>query len=85
MPYTKRSPRRNSWAGRDNLRSRKAGNITRYPAGGAGIASSLGKMISADSDRNPSFFAFFRSVPSNDEGIQPRVYFFVPFLTIFDQ
>jgi hypothetical protein len=40
-------------------------------------------MIPTVSDRNSSFFAFFRSVSSKDEGIQPRVYFFVPFLAIF--
>jgi hypothetical protein len=64
---------------------RKARNITRYPAGGAGTASSPGKMISADSDRNHSFFAFLRSISSKDKGIQPRVCFFVPFLAIFDR
>jgi hypothetical protein len=57
------------WVGRDKPRKRKVRNITRYPAGGAGTTSSLGKMISADSDRNPSFFAFFRSVASKEEGI----------------
>jgi hypothetical protein len=69
MPYTNRNPQRNSWAGREKSWRRKARNITRNPAGGAGIALMLGKMISMDSDKNPSFLAFFRSASSKAKGI----------------
>jgi hypothetical protein len=40
----KKSPRRNSWAGRENPRKRKARNITRWPLRGLGMHSVLGKM-----------------------------------------
>jgi hypothetical protein len=69
MPYTNRIPRRNSWVGREKPRRRKARNITRNPAGGAGIASVLGKTISVDFDRIPSLLAFFRFLSSKEEGI----------------
>jgi hypothetical protein len=72
------------WAGREKPQRRKARNITRNPAGGEEITSVLGKTISADSDRNPSLFAFFRSPSSKAEGIQPKDCFFIPFFAILD-
>jgi hypothetical protein len=84
MPYTNRSPQRNSWARREKPRRRKARNITQNPVGGAGIALVLGKMISVDSDSNPSFLAFFRSASSKAEGIHSKACFFAPFFAILD-
>jgi hypothetical protein len=41
--------------GREKPQRRKAKNITRNLGGGAGMTSVLGKTISADADKNPSF------------------------------
>jgi hypothetical protein len=57
---------------REKLRRRKARNISRNPAGGEGMASMPGKMISTEAGRNPSFLAFFGSASSKEEGIQPK-------------
>jgi hypothetical protein len=42
-------------------------------------------MISTESDKNPSFLAFFRSASSKAKGIQPKAYFFAPFFAILDR
>jgi hypothetical protein len=72
-------------AGREKPQRRKAKNITRNPGGGAGMTSVLGKMISADADKNPYFFTFFRSASSRAEAVQPKACFLVPFLAILDR
>jgi hypothetical protein len=49
------------------------------------MAAVLRKTTSTDAGRNPSLLALFGSVPSKEEGIQPKACFFVPFFAIIDQ
>jgi hypothetical protein len=49
------------------------------------MTSSWGKTISAEADKKPSLFTFFRSASLRADAVQPKVCFFAPFFDIFDR